>query len=253
MTSSKNSEKLLGYDITTMTPAECVGQVMDWLGAGERNKYFACANPHALEIAAQQPQVRAALMDADLLTPDGVGVIWASKLKGGSIRARVTGSSMFYGVMAALQKRGGGSVFFLGSSEEHLEEIKAKCEKDYPNIRVAGTHSPPFKPEFSDADNDAMIEAVNAAAPDVLWVGMTAPKQELWISKHRSRLDVGFFGAVGAVFDFYTGRVKRSPRFYRKLGLEWLPRLVQQPGRLWRRTLVSAPRFLWRVLRYNGT
>ena len=251
MATTLQEEELLGYSITTRSTHECVAQVLSWLDRGERNKFFACANPHALETAAQDPAVRAALEDADLLTPDGVGVIIASRLKGGVIRERVTGSSMFYGVMAALNQRGGGSCFFLGSSDEHLKEIQSKCEREYPNVRVAGSFSPPFKPVFSEQDNLAMIQAVNKAAPDVLWVGMTAPKQELWISAHRNKLNVGFFAAVGAVFDFYTGRVQRSHPIYRRMGLEWLPRLIQQPGRLWRRTLVSAPKFLWRVFRYK--
>ncbi|MEM7280731.1 MAG: WecB/TagA/CpsF family glycosyltransferase [Pseudomonadota bacterium] len=245
------TEDLLGFNVVTKDAGQCVAQVMAWLNAGERNKYFACANPHALEVAANDQAVTAALRDADLLTPDGVGVLIASRLKRGKIRDRVTGSSMFYGVMRALNDRGGGSVFFLGSSDEHLVEIQQKCAEDYPNIRVAGVYSPPFKPEFSEADNQAMIDAVNAAKPDVLWVGMTAPKQELWISQNRHRMDVGFFGAVGAVFDFYTGRVKRSHPFFRRMGLEWLPRLFQQPGRLWRRTIVSAPKFLWRVMNHS--
>ncbi len=248
---SISTEDLLGFRVTTQNTAQCVAQVMSWLAAGEKNKYFACANPHALEMAAQDDRVTEALKDADLLTPDGVGVLIASRLTGGKIRDRVTGSSMFYGVMKALNERGGGSCFFLGSSAEHLEKIKAKCQQEYPNIRVAGVYSPPFKPEFSDTDDEAMVEAINQAKPDVLWVGMTAPKQELWITKNRARLDVGFLAAVGAVFDFYTGRVKRSHPLFRRLGLEWLPRLLQQPGRLWRRTLVSAPKFLWRVFTYK--
>ena len=126
------TEDLLGFNVVTKDSAECVAQVMDWLNAGERNKYFACANPHALEMAASDDAVTAALRDADLLTPDGVGVLIASRLKGGQIRDRVTGSSMYYGLMRALNERGGGSVFFLGSSDEHLAEIREKCAKGLP-------------------------------------------------------------------------------------------------------------------------
>jgi N-acetylglucosaminyldiphosphoundecaprenol N-acetyl-beta-D-mannosaminyltransferase len=114
---------------------------------------------------------------------------------------------------------------------------------------VAGTFSPPYKPEFSPAELDMMIAAINAVRPDVLWVGMTAPKQEKWIYQNRHRLQVKFIGAVGAVFDFYTGRVKRSHPIFQNLGLEWLPRLLQEPRRLWRRMGVSAPIFIWHVLK----
>lgn len=120
--------------------------------------------------------------------------------------------------------------------------------RDYSNVRVAGTYSPPFKPTYSDEEMNEMISAVNAAAPDVLWVGMTAPKQEKWIFENRARLNVKFAGAIGAVFDFYTGRVKRAHPMFQRLGLEWLPRLVQQPTRLWRRMFVSAPIFMLHVI-----
>jgi len=122
--------------------------------------------------------------------------------------------------------------------------IREKMALEYPNIRFAGSHSPPFKPEFSENDSQKM----NAAGPDVLWVGMTAPKQEKWIHQHRDRLNVKFIGAVGAVFDFYVGNVKRSHPFFQKIGLEWLPRLLQRPGLLWNRMVISAPRFIYLVL-----
>jgi N-acetylglucosaminyldiphosphoundecaprenol N-acetyl-beta-D-mannosaminyltransferase len=142
----------------------------------------------------------------------------------------------------------GKRYFFLGSTEEVLEMIKANMARDYPNIIVAGTYSPPFKPEFSEEDNRAMHEAINRAKPDVLWVGMTAPKQEKWIYQNKAALNVRFIGAIGAVFDFYVGRIKRSHPAFQRVGLEWLPRLIQEPRRLWRRNFVSNPKFLIRVI-----
>lgn len=125
--------------------------------------------------------------------------------------------------------------------------------QDFPNIELAGAYSPPFKPEYTRAELDEMIAAVNAVEPDVLWVGMTAPKQEKWIYDNLSMLDVKFVGAIGAVFDFYTGRVKRAHPIFQKLGLEWLPRLLQQPRRLWRRMFISAPIFLWHLLKQKAS
>jgi N-acetylglucosaminyldiphosphoundecaprenol N-acetyl-beta-D-mannosaminyltransferase len=100
-----------------------------------------------------------------------------------------------------------------------------------------------------DVELEAMIAAINQASPDILWVGMTAPKQEKWIHQNLHRLDVRFAAAIGAVFDFYTGRVIRSHPVFQRLGLEWLPRLIQEPGRLWRRMFISAPVFMWHVVR----
>ena len=118
---------------------------------------------------------------------------------------------------------------------------------DYPYIKFAGSYSPPYKPEFDEEDSRLMIDAVNKAAPDVLWVGMTAPKQEKWLYLHKDELDVKFMGAIGAVFDFYIGNIKRSHPFFQRIGLEWLPRLLQEPRRLFKRNFVSSPLFLWQV------
>jgi N-acetylglucosaminyldiphosphoundecaprenol N-acetyl-beta-D-mannosaminyltransferase len=133
--------------------------------------------------------------------------------------------------------------------DKTLAEIRQRMAADYPHLLVVDTFSPPFKPEFTPAELDKMIAAINAVRPDILWVGMTAPKQEKWVHQNRHRLQVKFIGAVGAVFDFYTGRVKRSHPIFQKLGLEWLPRLLQEPRRLWRRMGISAPIFLWNDLK----
>jgi Teichoic acid biosynthesis proteins len=130
--------------------------------------------------------------------------------------------------------------------------MKQRMARDYPNIKVVGTYSPPFKDVYSQAELDEMIHVVNAAAPDVLWVGMTAPKQEKFIFENRLRLNVKFAAAVGAVFDFYTGNVKRSHPWFLNHSLEWLPRLIQEPRRLWKRTFFSAPLFLFHVLKVRG-
>ena len=120
---------------------------------------------------------------------------------------------------------------------------------DFPNIQVVGVYAPLYKDEFTVEDNEKMIAAINAVNPDVLWVGMTAPKQEKWIYQNKKQLEVKFIGAIGAVFDFYAGNIKRSHPFFQKLGLEWLPRLLQEPRRLWRRNFISNPKFMLRVLK----
>lgn len=245
-------EIILGYEVDGLLVEECVDSVFTAIRCSGSNKdcaWLACLNPHSYAVALEDKAFTQALKDADWLVPDGAGVLLASHLLGGGIRERVTGSDVFYGLHRRMSAVDGLSVFFLGATEETLGLIRARMAMDYPNIRVAGTYSPPFKSTYSPAELDEMIDVVNAAAPDVLWVGMTAPKQEKWIFESRGRLNVKFAAAVGAVFDFYTGRVKRSHPMFQRLGLEWLPRLVQQPRRLWRRMFVSAPVFLFHVLR----
>jgi len=247
-------ESILNYSVDTLTVTQCTGAIMNSLSEGADYgdagcRWLACLNPHSYAVALADQDFAAALRDASWLIPDGVGVVWASRLLGGQVRERVTGSDVFFGLHQRMNAKRGLSSFFLGASEETLAQIRARMADDCPNIRVAGTYSPPFKSVYSALELDAMIEAINVARPDVLWVGMTAPKQEKWIFENRARLDVRFAAAVGAVFDFYTGNVKRSHPVFQRLGLEWLPRLLRQPRRLWRRMVVSAPIFVWHTLK----
>jgi N-acetylglucosaminyldiphosphoundecaprenol N-acetyl-beta-D-mannosaminyltransferase len=242
-------EDILGYRITTLGIGQCVDRAAGWVARGERGRYFVCANPHSLETARRDAVFSAAIGAADLVVPDGIGMVLASRLLGGSIRERVTGSDMFLGLCQRLRGDPGRRAFFLGSTQETLRIIEEKMARDFPWVTVAGTYSPPFADELDEGENRRIIEAVNSARTDVLWVGMTAPKQEKWVFRNRERLDVACVGPVGAVFDFYSGRVKRSHPFFQRIGLEWFPRLIREPGRLWRRNLVSNPRFLLRVLR----
>ena len=244
----RENEIIVGYPITTKTAEECIADIVGWINSGLNGKWLVCANPHSLEVARTDPGFDLAIRNADLVVPDGVGIVMVSKLFGGNIRERITGTDIFLGLSAALEHEKKHSCFFLGSTEQNLIKIKDKLQTDFPHIGVAGTCSPPFKAQFSEEDTRAMIAKINHASPDVLWVGMTAPKQEKWIYQNKDKLNVKFIGAIGAVFDFYTGRVKRSHPLFQRLGLEWLPRLIGEPRRLWRRNFISSPRFLFRVI-----
>ena len=184
-----------------------------------------------------------------MLLPDGSGIVLAAKLLNLPLTEKVAGSDFFHECNKKADATGGVRYFFLGSSEKVLELISKRRSEESPNIEVCGTYSPPFKAEFSEEDNLEMIRAVNDAKPDILWVGMTAPKQEKWIYENRHRLMVPFSGAIGAVFDFYAGTKERSSEFWIKLGLEWLPRFLKEPRRLWERNLKSTPIFLWWILK----
>lgn len=243
------SETVLGYRVVTEGTEGCVRRLTEAMAAGLRPGWLACLNPHSYVEARRNEASRRALSSADVLIPDGVGVVLGSRLLGVAVSERVSGPDIFLGLMRSLNEAGGKSVYFLGSTEENLAQIRRRVAKEFPGIRWAGSYAPPFKAEFTEEEDAAMVAAVNESGADVLWVGMTAPKQEIWIHRNLPRLNVQLAGAIGAAFDFYSGRVKRSHWVWRRLGLEWLPRLVQEPRRLWRRMVVSAPVFVWEVLR----
>jgi len=240
---------ILSFTVYSGSLEQCVDSVVSRISNNDSPCWLACINPHSYVAALDESEFSDALHGADWLIPDGSGIVLASHLLGGNIRQRITGSDIFYALNYKVNKLGGFSVFFLGSTPDCLEEMRVRMVRDYPQIRFAGSYSPPFKQGYTDVELAAMIAVINQARPDILWVGMTAPKQEKWIHQNLHRLDVRFVAAIGAVFDFYTGRVVRSHPIFQRLGLEWLPRLVQEPRRLWRRMFISAPVFMWHVLR----
>jgi len=246
----RSIEVILGYPIYVGTRQTCIREIFETLDRQQgRARWLACFNPHSYKTAIGRPRFAQALRGADWLVPDGVGILHASWFLGGRISERITGSDIFRGVHEHMQARGGGRVFFLGSTEKTLKSIEARMAIDWPALTVAGSYSPPFTKSFEFDEISRIATAINSARPDVLWVGLTAPKQEELICKLLDRIDVRFIAAVGAVFDFYTGRIKRSPALFQSLGLEWLPRLMQEPRRLWPRIFVSAPVFVWHVVR----
>jgi len=244
-----SSLDLFGYQISNKGLAGNVISALDFIKSGDLGHYMACANPHSLTVAAKDNIFRQALKRADILIPDGTGIIIAAKILGLPCTEKVAGTDFFLGLSREANKRGGIKYFFLGSSEKVLGLIEERMKRDFPAFEVCGTYSPPFKAEFSKEENEAMIDAVNNVRPDVLWVGMTAPKQEKWIYENRDKLNVPFMAAIGAVFDFYAGTKQRSSGFWITIGLEWLPRFLKEPRRLWERNLKSTPIFLWWIIK----
>jgi N-acetylglucosaminyldiphosphoundecaprenol N-acetyl-beta-D-mannosaminyltransferase len=240
--SKRDAAVMLGVPIdrASLDAAAC-----ETIGAIERSRpqvVFACANPHSLVVAQSDIEFRRALYFADLTVADGVGVLLMGRLARIPIGPRVTGTDYFFAVLDRLHARGRGRVFFFGSSPHVLRRISERFKRDYPELTLCGTLSPPYRP-WSQDENATLVAQINAAAPDVLWVGMTAPKQEKWVQANRSALKVPVIASIGAVFDFYAGTHPRAPQWMCKLGFEWLYRLLREPRRLWRRTFVSAPRF----------
>lgn len=244
-------ENILDYPVYGGGKEPCIDSIVSWLTKGDHCRWLACLNPHSYVTALEDRRFARALKAADWLIPDGSGIVLASRILGGNIHQRMTGSDLFDTLNTRMNAIGSFSVFFLGSSPANLGDIEQRMRQDYPHIRFAGSYSPPYKPEYSAEELDAMIAAINQAEPDVLWVGMTAPKQEKWIYQNLSRLNVRFAAAIGAVFDFYTGKVKRSHPFFQRLGLEWLPRLLQEPKRLWQRNFISTPKFFAEVAKQH--
>lgn len=240
-----NKSHILKYPISCLGKKGDIVKASKFILSSKNCHFVACANPHSLVVASRDQVFHNALKETDLLLPDGVGILLASKILSYPISERVTGFDFFVGLSDYLAQSGGARYFFLGSSDYVLDSIIKRINQQYKEITVCGKFSPPFKSEFSSAENTDMISMINNARPDVLWVGMTAPKQEKWIYANRSRLELPLACAIGAVFDFYAGTKERSSLFWQKTGLEWLPRFLREPGRLWERNLRSAPIFLY--------
>ena len=240
---------VLGFPVSSSGLEADVLQAVRLSESSECCNYMACANPHSLVLAQNDRLFSSALRNSDLLVPDGAGILVAGRILNHQFRERVAGFEFFCAYSNWVQQRRGARYFFLGSTVPVLDRIVARLGCDFPAIQVVGTLSPPFKEEFSETENRDITAAINAAQPDVLWVGMTAPKQEKWILNNRSSLKVPLACAVGAVFDFYAGTKPRAPHWVGQLGLEWLPRMLREPARLWRRTLISSPHFLSLVIR----
>jgi N-acetylglucosaminyldiphosphoundecaprenol N-acetyl-beta-D-mannosaminyltransferase len=199
-------------------------------------------NAYSYNISQNDESFGKALLDSDVLLPDGISVVWAMRLLTGKKLHKIAGADLFNFEMKRVNDIG-GTCFFLGSSEETLQKIVIHANTEYPKVKVH-TFSPPFKKEFNEMDNKAMIEAVNAVNPDVLFIGMTAPKQEKWANENSKKLEAGHICSIGAVFDFYAGTVKRAPQWLISIGMEWFYRLVKEPRRMWRRYLIGNVKFI---------
>ena len=206
-------------------------------------------NQYSFCLAEKEPDFKEALLESGVLLPDGIGIVAAVRLQSGQKIKKISGSALHFHLLNKLNKEY-GSCFYLGSSERTLKKIKERIAKEYPNIRV-GFYSPPFKPVFSDSDNAKMIAAVNQFKPDVLFVGMTAPKQEKWAIAHKQQLNAKLIGSIGAVFDFYAGTMSRPSNFWINLGFEWFGRLINEPKRMWKRYLYYGPVFLYILFKHK--
>jgi len=235
---------ILGVRVNVAPFNDAVGSVLNAPETGDRLVlHFATA--HSLVEADRDPKLRTAL-NAGVVEPDGVPLVWLARRRG--LKAeRVCGPDF----LPALVQRGiplGRSHFFLGGAPGVPEELARRLAKAYPGVRVVGTLSPPFRP-LTPEEDEALVAEINAARPDYLWVGLGAPQQDLWLARHRDRLDAAALLAVGAAFDFHAGRKRRAPRWMQRTGTEWLFRLIMEPRRLAGRYTVVNARFVGLVIK----
>ena len=218
--------------------------IAQWRAAGRR-EMIVVNNPHAVMLCWRDHEMREATLRAGLALPDGVGVVFAAAILGYGRKHRVTGPS----VMLDICDRGralGLRHFFYGGAEGVAERLAERMCELYPGMAIAGTYCPPFR-EMTAEEDQQVTALINGTRPDVVWVGLGAPKQEKWMLRHHGRLNAAATIGIGAAFDFHSGMVPWAPGWVRRCGLEWAHRLFVNPRRMWRRN-IDSPRFIARVI-----
>lgn len=238
--------RILGVDVHPLGVDALHGRLGDVIERRSRALVLH-ANAHGLNLAWEQPWLRDFLNSAALVFCDGAGVMLGARLLGRRIPERITYADWMWQLAATAEQRG-WSLFFLGAGPGVAERAAASLRQRHSRLKIAGVRNGYFDAEPGGPDNRALVAAINAAAPDILLVGMGMPRQEAWLRENWPQLDVRIGLTGGAVFDYVSGALKRSPEWLNRIGLEWLGRLVIEPRRLWRRYVLGNPRFLARVL-----
>lgn len=234
---------ILNVPIHEATYAGVLEAMNEWCAATPRTPHaVVVANVHVVTEAALQPAYHAAVTEAALVVPDGTPLMWSMRWLGSPIRERCYGPTLMQLALMSFrtQQR---THFFYGSTDETLAKLKRQVVRRWPGVRIVGMHSPPFGP-FDDEAEICNILEINRAAPDILWVAMGCPKQELWMHRYRHVLKVPVVIGVGAAFDFIAGTVRQAPPLLQRVGLEWFFRLCIEPRRLWRRYVFRNPYFV---------
>jgi N-acetylglucosaminyldiphosphoundecaprenol N-acetyl-beta-D-mannosaminyltransferase len=236
---------ILGVGISAISMEDALEQIAYWIEHRDRD-YVSVCNVHTVMECQQDPHMRRAVNGAGMATPDGMPLVWLGRKKSGRDVRRVYGPDLML-ALCQLSARRGYSHYFYGGAEGIPELLAERLKARIPGLEVAGGYSPPFRPLTPEQDA-RIVSQINAAHPDIVWVGLGTPKQDLWMASHRDRLTAPVLIAVGAAFDFHAGRKKQAPRWMQRSGLEWLFRLMTEPRRLWRRYLVYNPLFVTLVL-----
>ena len=234
---------VLGHGIDAITLTAAVDRVVGWAKEG-LSRYICLCNVHVVVTAGRQANLSETVTCSDLALPDGAPIAWAMRRGGVRNQARVAGPD----VMRAVCERAATlsiAVYLYGSTCETLTRLIQALRVAFPDLVVAGSHSPPFR-ELSMEEDNSIVQAMNSSGARIVLVGLGCPKQELWMAAHRGRVQAVMLG-VGAAFDFHAGTVRRAPVWMQRTGLEWLHRLASAPRHLWKRYLVTNSIFLWRV------
>ena len=241
------SIRILGNRVHMVENDEVVKILDRWISS-ERGVCHHVVNTgmHGIMEGRRDANLRAILDAADLFVPDGILAVTVARLKGFRIRKRNVGPDLLWSFATKANEKK-YSYFLFGDTDETLKLMTKRLQENFPDLRLAGVLSPPFRP-LSSGEDEAIIQTINESKADVVWVGLGMPKQEHWISEHQSRLNVTVAVGVGAAFKLMGGSVSRSPGWLGNAGFEWLWRLIQEPRRVWRRVFLDAPQFIALVL-----
>jgi len=238
---------VLGVHISAIDLGQALGQLQSWIETGRRH-YVTVTGVHGVIESQRDPSLRDIHNAAGMVTPDGMPMVWACRWAGARRTERVYGPDLLRAVASRSAEEGWTSYFF-GGAPGVAEDLAAVLQRDEPRFRVVGICSPPFRSEVVRED-DAVIDGMNASGADIVWVGLSTPKQERWMALHRPQLAAPVLIGVGAAFDLVAGRVTQAPRWIQRSGFEWLYRAAREPRRLAGRYLRNNPRFLAGVIRH---
>ncbi|HEV8076746.1 MAG TPA: WecB/TagA/CpsF family glycosyltransferase [Candidatus Acidoferrum sp.] len=240
------SYRVLGVRVDAVQIGDAVKRMEKWIERREGGKYIAVTGMHGVMEAMHEEEFGRILKGASLVVPDGYPLVVLGRRKGFALARRVYGPELMEVFCEETAGRGYRHYFY-GGAEGVAEELARRFTGRFAGMEVAGTYCPPFR-ELTEAEEREVCEKINAARADVVWVGLSTPKQERWMARHREMLNVPVMVGVGAAFDFHTGRVAQAPRWMRENGMEWFFRLMSEPRRLWRRYLVNGSEFAWLVM-----
>ncbi|MDF1516215.1 MAG: WecB/TagA/CpsF family glycosyltransferase [Anaerolineae bacterium] len=240
-----NLINILGVGISPIDIPVAIQTIDGWIQ--DRQPHYVCVIPvHSIMLAFDNPELRTIINASGMVTPDGVPVVWVSRLFGFKQTRRVYGPDLML-ALCEHSTQNGYAHYFYGGAEGVPEKLVQNLQQRCPGVKIAGTFSPPFR-TLSEEEDQRIIDTINGSGADIVWVGLGSPKQEYWMASHRDRLTAPVLIGVGAAFDFHAGVKKQAPLWMQRSGLEWLFRLLSEPSRLWKRYLVNNPRFVWHVI-----